>query len=160
MLFFSDNYNITTQYSCKIGLGFFVGSSLSQGSRECRLIRIRRAPEVWITNAAFLLPRRNPTPLGCTLAGHPGLYNHPLLLSGLKCEFGFLLAVSERSRWFRSGHFKLGDDHGGDVEHEGVLNEVIRAASAIRNEPARTSLRFEKRFLWSGAVKWSCSWLR
>jgi hypothetical protein len=37
---------------------------------------------------------------------------------------------------------KLGDDHGGDVEHEGILNEVIRAASATCNEPG--ILRFER----------------
>ena len=60
----------------------------------------------------------------------------------VKCESDCLFAVSERSPWFRSGHLKLGDDHGGDVEHEGILNEVIRATSAICNESG--NLHFER----------------
>lgn len=64
-----------------------------------------------------------------------------LCVSGLRLcaiegrESDCLFAISERRRWFTAEHVKLGDDHGGDVEHAGILNQVICTDWAVSNQP-------------------------
>lgn len=50
-------------------------------------------------------------------------------------ESDCLSSVSERRRWFTAEHVKLGDDHGGDVEHAGILNQVICTDWVVGNQP-------------------------
>jgi len=54
-------------------------------------------------------------------------------------ESDWLFAISGRRRWFRTGHVKLGDDHGGDVEHAGILNQVICAPWPVGNQSGNKS---------------------